>query len=159
MEALIIFLIIILFILNIVGVFVPALPDSLFFWIAILIYRFLMPDVFYSNYFWIASVLITLIIFSADYIANLYFIKKEGGSSQTIFAALVGIMLGIIFIGPAGIIIGPFLFIFISEYWRSRDRENSFKLASSAIFAFFASTVARFILQLFLIIYFIIEIT
>lgn len=159
MELFIIFLTAVLLIFNIIGVFIPALPDSLFFWIAILLYRFVMPGTIYSPYFWTASILLTLLIFSADYLANIYFIKKKGGGRDTMFAAAVGLVLGIIFLGPVGIAVGPFLFIFVSEYWKSRDRENSFKLALSAIMGFFAGTAARFFLQLILIIWFIIEIT
>ncbi|MGM0602977.1 MAG: DUF456 domain-containing protein [Bacillota bacterium] len=159
MELLIIFFVALLLILNIVGVFIPALPDSLFFWIAILLYRFVMPEVYYTVYFWTASILLTVLIFLTDYLANVYFIKKEGGGKDTMLAAAVGLILGIIFMGPVGIVAGPFLLIFVFEYWKSRNRKNSFKLAAGAITAFFAGTAARFILQLILIIWFIIEIT
>lgn len=159
MDIFLLLMIIILFSLEIAAIFLPVLPDSVFFWSAVLLYSFINKTVSYSNYFWIGAILVTILIFTADYLANAYFIKKRGGTNKTIAAALVGMIIGTIFLGPLGFIIGPFLLIFIFEYWQSRNKRNSFKLALSSIFAFLASTFSRLGLQIFLMIWFLFEIT
>ena len=158
MDGLILFIIIILFALEVAAVFLPVLPDTVFFWTAVILYRFLKTDVSYSPYFLAGAVIITIIILLADYLSNLYFIKKQGGSKRTIFTAILGMVVGTIFFGPIGFILLPFISIFIVEYWRSRNRSNSLKLAFSSILAFLAGTIARLTMQLFLMAWFLIEI-
>lgn len=158
MDGLFLLIIIILFALEVAAVFLPVLPDTVFFWTAVILYRFLKADVSYSPYFWAGAVIITIIILLADYLSNLYFIKKQGGSKRTIFTAIMGMIVGTIFFGPIGFILLPFVSIFIVEYWRSRNRSNSLKLAFSSILAFLAGTIARLTMQLFLMAWFLIEI-
>ncbi len=158
MEIFLIIMVLILFAVEIAAIFLPVLPDSVFFWAAVILYRLIRTDISYSPYFWTGAVLITVIVFMADYLANAYFIKKQGGSNRTIIAAVVGMFVGTIFLGPLGFIIGPFILIFTAEYWRSRNKKNSFKLALSSIFAFVASTASRLGMQIFLMIWFFIEI-
>ncbi|RCW54213.1 DUF456 domain-containing protein [Halanaerobium sp. ST460_2HS_T2] len=158
MEIFLLLMILILFTLEIAAIFLPVLPDSVFFWAAVILYRIIKTDISYSPYFWTGAVLITVIIFLADYLANAYFIKRQGGTNRTIIAAVLGMILGTLFLGPLGFIIGPFLLIFIAEYWQSRNKRNSFKLALSSIFAFVASTASRLGMQIFLMIWFFIEI-
>jgi len=158
MEYFVLVILLVLFALETAAVFLPLLPDTVFFWTAVLLYRFVFADVNYSLYFWIGSLLITALILSADYISNVYFIKKQGGSRNTVLTALLAMFFGVLFFGPIGFIVLPFLSIFLLEYWKSRNREDSLKLAFSSIFAFFASTFVRFMMQMFLIIWFFIEI-
>ncbi|MFW5737143.1 MAG: DUF456 domain-containing protein [Halanaerobium sp.] len=159
MEIFLIIMLLILFALEIAAIFLPVLPDSIFFWAAVILYRLIKTDISYSTYFWIGAILITVLVFLADYLANAYFIKKQGGSNRTIMAAVVGMIVGTIFLGPLGFIIGPFILIFTAEYWQSRNKKNSFKLALSSIFAFLASTASRLAMQIFLMIWFFIEIS
>ena len=158
MEIFLIIMVLILFAVEIAAIFLPVLPDSVFFWAAVILYRLIKTDISYSPYFWTGAVLITVVVFLADYMANAYFIKKRGGSNRTIIAAAVGMIVGTIFLGPLGFIIGPFILIFIAEYWQSRNKSNSFKLALSSILAFVASTASRLGMQIFLMIWFFIEI-
>lgn len=158
MQFLLYIIIIVLFILELAAIFVPLLPDSVFFWSAVILYRIIMPEFEYSIYFWIGAVIITILVFLANYLSNAYFVKRKGGSNKTVIAAVIGIFLGAFIFGPPGFIIGPFLLIFIVEYWQSKNRENAVRLAFSSLSAFFASTFARLLMQLFLIIWFFIEI-
>jgi len=151
-------MVLILFAVEIAAIFLPVLPDSVFFWAAVILFRVIKTEISYSPYFWTGAILITVLIFFADYLANAYFIKKRGGSNRTIFAAVVGMLFGTIFLGPLGFIIAPFILIFVTEYWQSRNKENSFKLALGSIFAFLTSTAVRLSMQIFLMIWFFIEI-
>jgi len=158
LEIFLLIMVLILFAVEIAAIFLPVLPDSVFFWAAVILYRLIKTDISYSSYFWTGAVLITVIIFMADYLANAYFIKRQGGSNRTIIAGAVGMIAGTIFLGPLGFIIAPFILIFAVEYWQSRNKKNSFKLALSSIFAFLASTASRLGMQIFLMIWFFIEI-
>jgi hypothetical protein len=158
LDIFLVIMVLILFAVEIAAIFLPVLPDSVFFWAAVILFKIIKTDINYSLYFWIGAILITVLIFFADYLANAYFIKKRGGSNRTIFAAVVGMLFGTIFLGPLGLIIAPFILIFVTEYWQSRNKEDSFKLALGSIFAFLTSTAVRLSMQIFLMIWFFIEI-
>ncbi|SFL38357.1 DUF456 domain-containing protein [Halanaerobium salsuginis] len=154
MDIFLIILVLILFSLEIIAIFLPVLPEGVFFWLAIILYKFIKVDLSYSIYFWIAAIIVTILLFLADYLAGAYFIKKRGGSNKTILAAGIGIILGALFLGPLGFIIGPFLTIFILEFYLSRNKNKSFQIALSSIFALITGTTAKLILELFLMIWF-----
>ncbi|MCC3145006.1 DUF456 family protein [Halanaerobium sp. Z-7514] len=158
MEALLYLFIVLLFILELAAIFIPLLPDSIFFWTAVISYRLIIPESEFSLFFYTGAVIITVLVFLANYLSNAYFVKRQGGSNKTVIAAGLGIFLGALLLGPLGFIIGPFILIFVVEYWQSKNRDNAFRLALSSLSAFFASTLARFLMQLFLIIWFFIEI-
>ena len=151
-------MILILFIIEIAAIFLPFLPDTVFFWSAVLLYRFIDSASVYSSYFWVGAILVSIIILTADYFSNLYFIKKQGGSSRTVITAVLAMVLGTILFGPLGFILLPALAVFLVEYWKSRNKKNSFKLALSSIFAFFAGAFAKLGMEIFLMIWFFIEI-
>ncbi|MFW6000987.1 MAG: DUF456 domain-containing protein [Halanaerobium sp.] len=158
MESFLLIMVIILFAAEIAAIFLPFLPDTVFFWSAVLLYRFIDSNTVYSLYFCLGAVLITIIILSADYFSNLYFIKKRGGSNRTVITAVLAMIFGTIFLGPLGFILLPFISIFLIEFWKSRNKKNSFKLALSTIFAFFAGTFVKLGMQLFLMLWFFIEV-
>lgn len=158
MDIFLLILVLILFTVEIAAIFLPVLPDSIFFWSAVILYRLIKTNFKYTPSFLLGAVLITLFIFLADYLANAYFIQKNGGNFKTVIASVIGMICGSIFLGPLGFIVGPFVFIFIFQYWQSKDKKNSFKLALASIFAFLASTAARLGMQVFLMIWFLIEI-
>jgi len=145
-------------VIKIAAIFLPVLPDSIFFWSAIILYKIIKNGINYSPYFWTGAILITVLIFFADYLANAYFIKKRGGNNKTIFAAVIGMIFGTIFLGPLGFIIAPFILIFVTEYWQSRNKKDSFRLAVGSILAFLTSTAVRLAMQIFLMVWFFIEI-
>lgn len=77
-----------------------------------------------------AAVVIAAIL---DYVLPLWATKKFGGSKRGIWGATLGMVLGLIFFPPWGIIIGPFVGAFIGEY---TDKENRDKALKSAFGAF-----------------------
>ncbi|MEC9489080.1 MAG: DUF456 domain-containing protein, partial [Halanaerobium sp.] len=56
--------------------------------------------------------------------------------------------------GPAGIIIGPFLFVMAIEILERREWRSALRVAAGAILGLFGSTVSKLILQLVMIIWF-----
>ncbi len=151
------FIIILFFIIDLIGAVLPAFPDALFYWLAILLYRFTISQQL-SFSFWVGAILLTFILYLADYLAGVYFIKKEGGSTTSLIAAALGLIVGSIFFPPFGVVIGPFLMVFVVEYWKYKDKNNALRIARGTLFAFFSSTVMKIILQLVMVGWFFLEI-
>ncbi|MGM0445446.1 MAG: DUF456 domain-containing protein [Bacillota bacterium] len=149
-------LIVILFLTGLAGVFIPMIPDIIPVWIAVLIYHFGSVGIVLPNTFWVGLVIITIITVFSDFFANAFAVKKTGGSNLSVLAALVGLALGLVVLGPLGVIIGPFALIFLVEYIKSnsRDYKKSLKIAFSTVFAYIGSAVVKLLLILFIIFWF-----
>lgn len=150
--------IILLFLLSIGGVIIPVLPDTLFVWAGFLLYQFVLADVSLPASFWWGMGMITLLIIGSDYVANLVFVKKYGGSRWAMAGAIFGMIFAPFIMGPIGILIGPFVTVLIIELFRKKEFESALKVGMATIFALFSSTIVKIVLQLIMIIWFFIVI-
>ncbi|MFP4660920.1 MAG: DUF456 domain-containing protein [Halanaerobiales bacterium] len=150
------FIIIILFIGSLIGVILPFIPDTILLWIAYLIYEISVPGKALPFSFWSGMLLLSALILSSDFLANVYFVKKHGGSRLAMLGAAVGLILGTIFMGPIGILVGPFLLVFIIAYLEKKDSNKAVKIGAATILAFFSSSIVKIFLQVIMIIWFLI---
>ncbi|MEG0448717.1 MAG: DUF456 family protein, partial [Lysinibacillus sp.] len=108
-------LIIACFIISFVGLVYPIIPGVLF-----LIAGFLLYGAFFSFadltwWFWVIEILLVVLLFGADTVANLFGIKKFGGSKAGMWGSTIGLLIGPFVIPFAGILIGPFLGAVVAE--------------------------------------------
>jgi len=99
-------------------------------------------------------VILTTIIFSSDFMTNAYFVKKHGGSKIAMLGAGFGLVLGTIFLGPVGILIGPFVIVFVIAILEKKGSNTAFKIGVATLLAFFSSSIVKIILQLFMVLWF-----
>jgi uncharacterized protein YqgC (DUF456 family) len=149
-----------LFLLNLIGVIVPVIPDALLVWVAFLLYQFFIATVPLSWTFWVPMTVLTLFLIGADMLSNMYFVKKYGGDKWSMAAAVVGILLGMFvlgaFLGPLSIVVGPFLAVFLVEMVRNNGTEKAFRIALGTVLGFLSSTVAKIVIQLIMIVWFLV---
>ncbi len=145
----------IFFILSLVGSFIPIIPDVIPIWLGVAVYHFFLNDSILSQSFFISLAFITILIQLADFLANAYFVKKSGGNNLSILGAFLGLLAGMIFLGPLGLIIGPFFGVLVVEYMSNRDKDRSFKIAFSTLIAYLGSGFIKFILQIIIIVWFV----
>ena len=152
---LVLWLIIFIFLfLSLLGSFIPLIPDVIPLWIGISIYHFFITNQVIPQSFFVLLILITILLIAADFMSNAYFVKKSGGSKKSILAAFIGLLLGMIFLGPLGIIVAPFFTVLAVEYFNNQDQERSFKIAFSTIIAYLGSGFIKAVVQIFIIIWF-----
>ncbi|MBG7630555.1 MAG: DUF456 domain-containing protein, partial [Bacteroidetes bacterium] len=88
------------------------------------------------------AVIITII----DYIIPAMGTKKFGGTRYGVIGTMVGLILGLFFFPPLGIIIGPFVGAFIGEMINdSKDSGKALKAAFGSFIGFLTSTFLKFI--------------
>ena len=154
MEVLLWILIIILVLASLGGVVVPIIPDTILLWVAFFV-SFLLPKVpELPVTFWIGMSIITLLIIGSDILTNVFFVQRYGGSKWATIGAVLGLFLGLIILGPIGVIIGPFILVFVISLFEKSDEKLALKKASGTVFAFFSSTVIKLCLQVVMIIWF-----
>lgn len=158
MTVLVWILILVLFLLSFVGLIFPIIPSVAALWGGFLLYAFLIGTGELSVWFWMGTGLLTLFILGADLIASQFFVKKYKGSKWGERMAAIGVILGSFIYPPFGLILVPFLLVFVAEMVTSKDASHAVKVAIASLFAFLSSTFAKGIIQLVMIVWFFIEV-
>ena len=154
MEWLWISLGIILIITGIVGSFLPLLPGPPIAYAGMLIQLFREPDPFTTKFIliWAGIVLFTLIL---DYLIPLWGTKKFGGTKYGMWGCTIGFLLAF-WMGPLGVIIGPFVGAFVGEMIAGQDTRRSFRAALGSFVGFLLGSFLK-IVVCFMMLYYVIK--
>ena len=145
MDILLLFLGLIFMILGIIGAFLPVLPGPVTGWVGLLLLH-LTKAVPQDWTFLGITLAIAVLIYILDYIIPAMGTKKFGGSKYGVYGTTIGLLIGLIFFPPFGIIIGPFVGAFIGELmYDSKDSARALKAAFGSFIGFLFSTGLKFI--------------
>jgi uncharacterized protein YqgC (DUF456 family) len=124
---------IIMFLIGLIGTILPALPGVLLIFGGMLVYGFMTGFASLSIWFFVMQLLVMAVIFIVDFIASAVSTKKYGGSRQAAFGAAVGTILGVIILGPLGIIIGPFAGSVAAEVLLGKEIKQAVKVGFGSL--------------------------
>ena len=94
-------------IVGLLGVIIPVLPGTILSYIGLLAVYFI-GDGSISTLQLVICGIISVVVVVLDYILPGYFSKMFGGSKAGVVGATIGVLVGM-FMGPTGIILGPFV--------------------------------------------------
>ena len=151
-------LIIIMFVIAFIGLIKPIIPSVLFLWIGYFIYHFAIDSSKLSWVFWTVMILFTVFMILSDIIMNSYFVKKFGGSKLEETMAAVGVIIGCFVFPPFGIIIVPFILVFVSEIIQKSDISAALNASIGSLLGFLTSTIAKALIMIVMVIWFFIDI-
>lgn len=151
-------LIIIMFVIAFIGLIKPIIPSVLFLWIGFFIYHFAIDSSKLSWVFWTVMILFTVFMILSDIIMNSYFVKKFGGSKLGETMAAVGVIIGCFVFPPFGIIIIPFVLVFVSEIIQKSDISAALNASIGSLLGFLTSTIAKALIMIVMVIWFFIDI-
>ena len=137
--------------LGIIGCFFPIIPGPPISYIGLLVFHFFSSYSIEENILWLmAFVVIAITIF--DFWVQIYGVKKFGGKKKTINGSISGLIIGILFFPPFGIIIGPFLGAFLGAIMEeSSDGNKAIKIALGALVGFFSGTMLKLSVSVYII--------
>ncbi len=148
-------MIIVLMILSFAGLIYPILPSVVF-----LIASFFLYGVFFSFspfgwLFWTIQILFVVLLFAADYFANLIGVKKFGGTKAGIWGSTIGLLAGPFVIPVFGILIGPFLGAIVGEWLVHRGSfKSTIRVGIGSVVGFVSSVFTKGLIQIIMIGYF-----
>lgn len=125
------------------GSFLPILPGPPIAFIGLWIQQVKAEAPFSPKFLWI-WVGIILVITILDYMIPVYGTKKFGGSKYGVWGCTIGLVVGL-WMGPIGIIAGPFLGAFIGEMLANQNSAQAMKAATGSIIGFLLSTGIKLI--------------
>ncbi len=147
---------IILIIVAILGSILPLLPGPPIAYAGLLIQQFRDPDPFTSKFLWIwaAIVVVSLVL---DYLIPIWGTKKFGGTKYGVWGCTIGFLLAF-WLGPWGVIVGPFLGAFAGEMIAGQDSRKSFRAALGSFVGFLLGSFLKLVICFMMLYYVIVSI-
>lgn len=131
---------VILGIVGLVGCILPVIPGPPLSWAGLLLIYFTHPDGMTTRLL-IIWLVIAMVVTILDYLVPSWVTSLTGGSKAAARGTLVGMIIGIIFFPPWGMIAGSFLGALVSEIiFNGRDVMGSLKPAFGSFIGFLLST-------------------
>jgi len=141
----------ILLFVGIIGCFVPIMPGPPISYGGLLVFHFFSSYTIKEDVLWfMAFVVIAVTVF--DLWVQIYGVKKFGGTKKAVNGSIIGLIIGIFFLPPFGIIIGPFLGAFIGARMEENlDVNKSIKIALGALAGFVVGTLLKLSVSIYII--------
>lgn len=148
-------LIIAMFLIAFIGLVYPIIPSVIFIIGGFILYGLFFSFEPFNWFFWLVQILFVVLLFSADYLANMLGVKKYGGSKAGIWGSTIGLLVGPFVIPIFGILIGPFLGAVLAELIIHKKGFNeSVKIGVGSVIGFISSVITKSIIQTIMIVYF-----
>ncbi|WP_347491090.1 DUF456 domain-containing protein [Desulfoscipio sp. XC116] len=154
MHVLAMILAVLFFIVGLAGSLLPIIPGAVLIWVGMLIYGFLTKFAALNTVFFIGQALAAALVYATDYLAGVYGVKRYGGSRYAVYGSVVGTLVGIIFLGPAGIIFGPFAGAVGGELLNQRPLNNALRSGVGTLLGLLGGAIVKLAIQITMIIWF-----
>lgn len=132
----------ILLVIGIAGCILPVIPGQILSWSSLLILQ-LTSDPPFTAEFLVIWALVTAGVTLLDYYVPIWGTKKLGGSKKGIWGATIGLIIGIFFFPPFGLIIGPFVGAYLGEVVAGKDSKTAFRSGLGSFVGFVAGTMMK----------------
>ncbi|NLO72277.1 MAG: DUF456 domain-containing protein [Porphyromonadaceae bacterium] len=156
MEILLIIIAFILILIGIIGSILPVLPGIPLSYIGILVLHF-TEKVQFSTQFLIFWAVVVILVQILDTIIPVIGTKKFGGSKRGIWGCAIGMVVGL-FLGPWGIVLGPFAGAIIGELTGGKQAQEAIKAGFGSFLGFVLGIVSKLIVGGFLLYYAVVNI-
>jgi len=133
---------IILLLVGIAGCIIPFLPGPPLAYGSLILMQISSYEPF-TEIFLVIWALVTTLIVIADYYIPIWGTKKFGGTKGGVWGATVGLVIGIFFFPPLGLIVGPFIGAFIGELINNQDSTKALRSAIGSFIGFVAGTMMK----------------
>lgn len=112
-----------LILLGLAGCILPVIPGPPLAWLGLLLAKFIS----FSSLDWITITVlagVTLIVTLLDYLFPAWIAKKMGGSNWGAWGTIIGLLLGIVVLGPFGAVVGPFVGALVGEMLKKQPENK-----------------------------------
>ena len=142
---------IILCIIAIGGSVLPLLPGPPVAYAGLVIQQLREPNPFDGRFLiiWCGIVIVTLIL---DYVIPVQGTKRFGGTKYGVWGCTLGFFAAF-WLGPLGVIIGPFVGAFIGELLAKQSSKNALKAAMGSFVGFLLGSFLKLVVCFFMLYY------
>lgn len=135
---------ILLMLVGLAGAILPIIPGPIISFLGLLSVYFLSTEPLVDG-FMVTFGIITVVITAIDQIVPVLGTKKMGGSKYGVNGSIVGLIVGIFFFPPIGLIVGPFLGALVGELISGKDLNQATRAGFGSFVGFLTGTVLKLI--------------
>ncbi|MBS0000239.1 MAG: DUF456 domain-containing protein [Cyclobacteriaceae bacterium] len=147
MEVIIIIIGFILILAGLLGCFLPALPGPPLSYLGVLLQQLKPGENPFTIKFLVIWGIITLLVSLLDYLLPIYGTKKYGGSRMGVYGSVAGLLVGLFFFPPLGIIIGPFAGALLGELISGKSSKDALRASFGSFVGFLTGTAAKLVVS------------
>lgn len=144
METLLITGAIICAIIGLAGSILPALPGAPLSFAGLVLLCFCDGADISSTSIWVSAIFLA-IVSVLDYVAPIWLTNASGGSKQATRGSIAGLIAGLFFFPPWGLVIGPFIGAFVGELMTHATTGKALKVAMMSFVGFVLTTGLKII--------------
>lgn len=144
METLLIILALVFGFVGLAGSILPALPGAPLSYIGLLLLLLCDGADISSASLWTGAIFL-VIVSVLDYIAPIWLTNASGGSKQATRGSVIGMVAGLFFFPPWGLILGPFIGAFLGELMAQATTGKALKVAMMSFLGFVLTTGMKLI--------------
>lgn len=144
---------IVLMLVGVAGCILPLLPGPPICYAGLLVQQLKSEPPFTTKFLLIWAV-ITVAVTALDFIVPLFGTRKFGGTKYGIWGCTIGLIAGF-WMGPLGIILGPFIGAFVGEWIAQNNSDRALKAAIGSFIGFLFGTLLKLVTCLVMVYYFI----
>jgi uncharacterized protein YqgC (DUF456 family) len=153
MDVLLLILGFILILIGLIGCIIPIIPGPPISYAGLLMMH-LTKAVHYEQKFLLLWAGLVIGVTILDYFTPIWGTKKFGGTKRGTWGATLGLLIGLVFFPPVGIIIGPFAGAVIGELTHSEDMKKALRSGMGSLLGFLLGTGLKFAVSGFITYFF-----
>ena len=144
METFLIIFALVCAIVGLLGSVLPALPGAPISYVGLLLLLPCEGIEISSASLWVYGIFLAIVSI-LDYIAPVWLTNLSGGGKQATRGSVAGLIAGLFFFPPWGLILGPFVGAFIGELMESASKGKALKVAMMSFVGFVLTTGMKII--------------
>ena len=141
-------------VVGIIGCLVPVLPGPPFSYLGLILLQFTTRHPF-STRFLVLFGILTVLALVIDFVIPIYGTKKLQGTTYGMWGSSIGLIIGIVFFSPFGIIFGPVVGAFLGELVAKKDIVRAMKSSLGSLIGFLAGTALKLVLSMTMAYYYV----
>ncbi len=150
METLLIIFAILLVLTGLAGGFLPVLPGPPIAYAGVLVLHFGTQYTFTDVFLWLSGIAMIAITLG-DYLLPGFLVKYGKGSRYAVNGANIGVIVGL-FMGPVGILFGPFLGALIGEVIGGKSVNEAMRPAFFAFLGFLSGVFLKVAFAIYILV-------
>lgn len=135
---------VILMLVGLAGAIIPVIPGPIISFLGLLSLYFTTPPPF-TNKFITTWAIIAITVTALDQIIPILGTKKMGGTKYGVNGSIIGLLIGIFFFPPIGIILGPFLGALVGELIGGKDFNQATRAGFGSFLGFLSGVFLKFV--------------
>lgn len=129
---------------GLAGSLLPLLPGPPLAFVGLLLQQLREPDPFTARFLWIWAGIVLLSVI-LDYLIPVWGTKVFGGTRYGVWGTTLGFLLAF-WMGPVGVVAGPFIGAFVGEMIGGQSSDKSFRAAWGSFLGFLLGSLLKLVL-------------